>query len=121
MTHANHQVIENTISGKICETCGDCCRRFPFIELSQEDIHTLEKATGLRSDEFANHKRKQVEEYFLRFKENGDCLFFKENNGHYSCAVYEARPEICRDYPLTPRQNEICGESRRVIQSNNSG
>jgi len=42
---------------------------------------------------------KAVEEYFLQFQKNGDCFFLNENNGSYSCSVYEIRPEICKNYP----------------------
>ena len=59
-------------------------------------------------DDFINQKGEAVEEYFLKFKENGDCFFLNKKDGSYFCAVYEARPEICKKYPSRPRQKETC-------------
>jgi len=121
MIHRIHQVMENAALGEICKKCAECCRHYPFVELSQNDIHALRKFTGLRLDAFTNPKGKRVEEYFLKSKENGDCLFLNENNDNYSCGVYEARPRVCRDYPSTPSQNEVCDANRRQCQSDDSG
>ncbi len=118
MVHRIHQVMGNAALGEMCETCAECCRHYPFVELSQDDIHALGKVTGLRFDAFTNPKRKRVEEYFLKFKENGDCFFLDDN---YSCGVYEARPGVCRDYPSTPSQNKVCSANRRQFQSDDSG
>jgi Fe-S-cluster containining protein len=86
------------------------------VELSPHDIDALEKLTGLPLDVFANQKGEAVEEYFLSFKENGDCFFLNNNNGDYSCEVYEARSEICRNYPSKPSQNKVCKLNRASIQ-----
>ncbi len=87
---------------EICRQCAECCKKHPFVELSKNDIEALEQATGLHHFVFTNRKGKAVEEYFLSFQENGDCFFLSENNAKYSCGVYEARPQVCRDYPLKP-------------------
>ena len=68
--------------------------------------------TGLNLNVFANPKGKVVEEYFFKFQENGDCFFLKEKDGIYSCAVYETRPGICRNYPSTLIQKETCEANR---------
>lgn len=104
---------------EICKKCAECCKHYPFIELSQNEIIELGKVTGLRLDVFANPKGKAVEEYFLQFKENGDCFFLNENNGSYSCGVYEARSVVCRNYPSKPRQNEVCDINREMFLRNN--
>ncbi len=106
---------------EICKKCAECCKHYPYIELSQNEISELGKVTGLRFDVFANPKGKAVEEYFLQFKENGDCFFLNENNGDYSCGVYEARSVICRNYPAKPRQHEVCDAKREMFLRNNSG
>jgi Fe-S-cluster containining protein len=105
--------MENPISSEICRKCGECCRNFPFVELSQTEIDEIEMVTGLPFDVFANKKGKAVEEYFLQFKENGDCFFLNETNGLYSCGVYETRSAICRNYPSKPRQHEVCAANRK--------
>ncbi len=109
------------ISSEICKKCAECCKNYPFVALSQNEIYELGKLTGLSSDAFTNQKGEAVEEYFLKFKENGDCIFLNENNGDYSCGVYEARSEICRNYPLEPRQHEVCHANREMILRKKSG
>ncbi|MBA4367567.1 MAG: hypothetical protein C0403_08000 [Desulfobacterium sp.] len=113
--------MENKISSEICQKCAECCKNFPFVELSQNEIYKLEKHTGLPFDMFTNPKGKAVEEYFLQFKENGYCFFLNENNGDYSCGVYEARSAICRNYPSKPNQNEVCNANQKKILRNHSG
>ncbi len=93
---------------KICKKCAECCKNHPFIDLSKNEILALERATGLRAEVFTNQKGKDVEEYFLQFKENGYCFFLNENNGTFSCSVYEARPGICQRYPAKPSQKTLC-------------
>ena len=91
-----------------CNNCGACCREFPFIRLSRNNIETLENFTGLASEEFTDSIDEAGEKRFMKFKENGDCIFLKMIDGAYSCGVYEARPPTCRDYPSTDIQRETC-------------
>ena len=113
--------MENIITSEICKKCAECCKNYPFVELSQNEIYEIEKLTKLPSNFFMNQKGEAGEEYFLQFKENGDCFFLNENNGDYSCGVYEARAKICRNYPSKPNQNEACDSNREMILLNNSG
>lgn len=109
--------MQNILLSQICQKCGECCKNFPYVELSEIEINRLEKFTGLRFDLFTNPKGKTIEEYFLKFKENGDCIFLKEKNGKYFCSVYEARSKNCRNYPSDPKQNEVCRANREKIQT----
>ena len=88
------------------------------MELTSDDIKTLEQATGLRWDVFAHQKGEEVGEYFMGFQENGDCFFLKQRDGKYSCGVYESRPQLCRTYPSNPKQDELCarlaGEKKKA-------
>jgi Fe-S-cluster containining protein len=68
----------------------------------------LEQASGLDQRLFTNRKDQDAEEFFLQFHENGHCLFLTEESGSFSCSVYEARPEICRNYPSNPSQKALC-------------
>ncbi|PKN33949.1 MAG: hypothetical protein CVU61_10940 [Deltaproteobacteria bacterium HGW-Deltaproteobacteria-19] len=113
--------MDNIILSETCRKCALCCKDYPFVELSQNEMYELEKLTGLSFDVFTNRKSEAVEEYFLQFLENGDCFFLNENNGDYSCRVYEARPRICRNYPSKPSQNEVCASNREMILRKNSG
>jgi Fe-S-cluster containining protein len=112
--------MEVATSGETCKNCAECCKHYAFIELSQTEIEALEKFTGLSLDVFTNAKGKAVEEYFLKFKENGDCYFLNTNNGSYSCDAYEARSAICRNYPSNPSQNKACEANMKLCLGNNS-
>ena len=95
-------------STHICTCCGSCCRNFAYIPLSQDDIRTLETFTGLTSEEFTDNVDKAGEKRFMKFQENGDCIFLNKIDGAYSCSVYEARSVTCRAYPSTDIQRETC-------------
>lgn len=107
-----------TIPTEMCMKCAECCRNYPFVELSKDEIHLLEQVTGLSFELFTNPKRKTIEEYFLQFKESGHCFFLEESNGCYSCSVYESRPEICRKFPCKRIQKKACYEYLKKIESN---
>jgi uncharacterized protein len=113
--------MENIIFSEVCKKCAECCKNFPFVELSQNEILEIEKMTGLTFDVFTNPKGEAIEEYFLQFKENGNCFFLNENNDGYSCGVYEARSEKCRNYPSKPSENEVCIANREMALRNHSG
>ena len=100
--------MENIITREICIKCAECCKNHPFVNLSGNEITSLENLTGLQANLFTNPKGKEIEEYFLQFKENGDCFFLVDEKGIYSCGVYEARPKICKNYPSEPRQKKVC-------------
>lgn len=105
----------------ICKRCAECCKNHPFVDLSHNEIKTLEKAAGLHFDIFTNQKGNKVEEYFLQFKDNGFCFFLNENNGIFSCAVYESRPEICKNYPSKPRQKDLCDANMQKLLGDTIG
>ena len=109
------------ISSEMCKKCAKCCKNHPFVQLSKNEIYEIEKFTKLPSDSFTNQKSEAGEEYFLQFKENGDCIFLNENNGDYSCGVYEVRSKICRNYPSKPNQHVACDSNMKMIMLNNSG
>ena len=103
---------------EICKKCAECCRNHPFVDLSEKEIHSLELATGLDSDLFTNSKGMEVEEYFLQFRENGDCIFLNEKDGHFSCDVYEARPGVFKNYPSRTAQECFCEASSEKFLTN---
>lgn len=113
--------MENIITNGICKKCAECCKNYPFVELSKNEIYEIEKVTELPSDLFASQKGESGEGYFMQFKENGNCFFLNENNGDYSCGIYESRSRICRNYPSKLIENEVCDSNRGMILRNNSG
>ena len=120
-TYGIYRIMQNTTSGEICQICAECCKHYPFVELSQSEVDALEAFTGLSLDVFTNSKGKAVEEYFLQFREDGDCVFLNAANGRYSCSVYEARSGSCRNYPSTPSQDEHCNANRKMCLSKAPG
>ena len=103
------------ISSETCTPCGECCRSFPYIQITQDDIIRIKEETGLKQEYFAEIKDAEADEYFLRFKDNGDCVFFNEDNGSFSCRVYKVRPQVCVTYPITDVQFEVCEKKRITV------
>jgi Fe-S-cluster containining protein len=93
-----------------CIKCAGCCKHYPFIGLSERELNLIANYTTLDIDRFAESKEQTVGSYFLKFNQNGDCYFLKHKDDLYSCAIYEIRPRICRDYPHTDIQSEYCSE-----------
>lgn len=107
--------MKNIITNSICKRCAECCKNYPYVRLSLHEIHELEKLTGLPFDIFSDRIDEAGEEYYLDFKENGDCFFLDENNGDYSCGVYESRSGICRNYPSMLSENDVCNSNREMM------
>ncbi|MFB6133252.1 MAG: YkgJ family cysteine cluster protein [Halanaeroarchaeum sp.] len=96
-----------------CTRCGGCCTAdgddphtatvFP------EEIRTLQRATGREWSEIArpmpfgldDDGTGETFEWALKVDENGDCVFYEEDEGVGRCTVHEDRPLICRTYPFS--------------------
>ena len=102
------------IDSETCQACGECCRRFPYVQLSRAEIDALVACTGMPPGSFADVKDEGAGEYFLRFREDGACVFLIEEGGSASCSAYEARPGVCRDYPADPDQDKRCEDNQRL-------
>ena len=81
-----------------CIGCGKCCNCSPII-VTPKDIKVMAFALNLSPKDF---KEKYTTVYpghpgFSRFKQAAPCAFLDENN---RCKIYNARPDVCRDYPL---------------------
>jgi len=85
-----------------CTRCSECCRHTPgYVFLSEKDLETLTRATGMERQDFLRACCRQVSfgvarRVSLKEKANLDCIFW-ENGG---CSVYEARPLQCRSFPF---------------------
>ncbi|WP_289053356.1 YkgJ family cysteine cluster protein [Carboxylicivirga marina] len=105
--------MENKISSPTCQNCGVCCRNFPFVELNESELKALEDFTKMHRHEFTDPRGPSYDDgYFLKSKENGDCIFLKIDNGFFTCGVYEARADICRNYPINEHHWKWCNENR---------
>jgi Fe-S-cluster containining protein len=100
--------MEEVSSTPVCNSCGACCRNFPFVKVLQSDIDRLEASTGLNSRSFSNIDEIDSNKIFMKFSEEGDCVFLKKVEGSYVCGAYEARPSICRAYPANSAEKTGC-------------
>jgi len=87
--------------GKVCNKCGKCCVGFhlPVKTLSQDQINY-----------FSYHENVEVQTL-----EGGQLsLFFNNKCKHLAkdnlCAIYETRPDVCRDAYTKNRQGVIFPE-----------
>jgi Fe-S-cluster containining protein len=90
-----------------CQQCGTCCRWSGHVLLTEEDIARLAIAAGLSEEAFISRytvlaaNRSQLS---LADGPDGSCALLKDG----LCALYEARPAQCRDFPHGWRVAEGC-------------
>ncbi len=86
------EAIEDEID---CTACANCCR-MATVKLQQRDIEKLAKLFGLTVPRFLGEYTvlSQEEGRILKRTEQG-CVFLAGN----LCAVYEARPSTCVNFP----------------------
>lgn len=79
-----------------CQTCANCCRR-STVRLSERDIARLAKELRIKPARvIADYASPSGEEtLILKRDDERGCVFLDGN----LCSVYDARPDICRDYP----------------------
>ena len=87
-----------------CAKCPGYCCSYPLIQLTKRDVERLARHFDLTFDE-ARKKFTKVEtgaKYAMRRKADTHfgriCRFFDTEKR--CCTVYQARPAICRDYPV---------------------
>ena len=93
-----------------CVQCGKCCYCSPIFLLGK-DIRVMAFKLNMSVKDF---KKEYTEVYpgngnLSHFKKENPCVFLDENN---KCKIYDARPDVCRDYPLMkgdriPRECEV--------------
>lgn len=90
-----------------CLRCPGYCCSYPIIAVKQRDVRRLAKHFGISPDEaerrftksahgHARVMRRKKDEHFGKI-----CRFF--NTTTRRCGIYEARPEICRQFPNEKR------------------
>lgn len=92
-----------------CRQCGACCKQPGFVYLAEGDSERLAKA--LEVDVYAFTEQYGIlldrKHLALRKHQNESCVFLTSD----ACAVYDARPRQCRDFPVgwqTPRSLGYC-------------
>ncbi len=89
-----------------CTTCrGACCYAYDSVDLTDEDVSRIKKATGKDADSFSVPRTWPTISGFTAMLmkeprkisgkvETGACIFLKSTG----CSIYEHRPQICREY-----------------------
>ena len=86
-----------------CTVCANCCRN-ATVKLQDRDVEKLAKYLRIKPAQFLRDYTQQDEEQgtVLKFEEGkGGCVFLDGND----CTVYDARPQICVDFPHLVRGN----------------
>lgn len=81
-----------------CRRCGACCKKPGFVYLENGDAERLAKCLQMDIYRFTETWCLLLDRRHLALKKRPDetCSFLEEDD----CAVYEARPLQCRDFPL---------------------
>lgn len=81
-----------------CQQCGTCCRWSGHVLLTDADIARLAAAAEIPEEQFiARYTVLAVNRRQLSLADgpDGSCVLLKAGR----CALYEARPAQCRDFP----------------------
>lgn len=82
-----------------CLECANCCKSISPI-VTDKDIQRIAKHLRMRPAELVGTYLLLDEEHDYVFKQQ-PCPFLGTDN---YCAIYEARPKACREYPHTDRE-----------------
>ncbi|MBS7627979.1 YkgJ family cysteine cluster protein [Candidatus Bathyarchaeota archaeon] len=66
----------------------------------RSEVQRISERTGLKPDDFAEDSGKQIYEYILKKREDGSCIFLRNN----ICSIYDLRPLVCRFFPFYLKQ-----------------
>lgn len=86
-----------------CSKCPGYCCSYPNITLKKADVRRLAAFFDLTFDEAERKFTREAygQKWTMRRKKDVNfgkiCRFF--DTSKRNCTVYEARPEVCRDYP----------------------
>lgn len=81
-----------------CTNCGACCTGAPGrVRVTEEEIVRIAEARGeVPVEERPDWVLRVGDEWRIRERENGDCVFFRENR----CSIHAVKPGQCRRYPF---------------------
>lgn len=91
-----------------CAKCPGYCCSYQLIEINKRDIARLGRHFELEYEQaeerFTKYDASQKARVLRHHKDkvfDTICMFFDQKDRR--CTVYEARPGVCRDYPIAPR------------------
>lgn len=79
-----------------CLACGACCLHGGGVLLLAQDVARLAAHLGLTEDEVRIRYTSDGERLRTKGRDDPSCVFLEGKR----CTVYEARPQVCRDYPV---------------------
>jgi Fe-S-cluster containining protein len=79
-----------------CKKCGDCCSGYGGTSLSENDIITIAKYTGMDVKSFlSKHCEFSGTKPILAQGKNGYCIFWDK-----LCTIHPVKPYMCRAWPF---------------------
>ncbi|NOZ58095.1 MAG: YkgJ family cysteine cluster protein [Euryarchaeota archaeon] len=88
-----------------CRRCGECCLTLGSrIQASPGDVERWireGREEVLRRLRIEEKDGELITDGTLEIGDGqGRCIFLREAEGAYACAIHETKPEVCREYPL---------------------
>lgn len=89
-------------SSAFCDKCGECCRICDPIIISNRDIMNIASFLEISYQTAIANYTKQLKDGRLSLR-TSPCIFLEANR----CRIYDARPLVCRQFPVTPVNGSI--------------
>jgi Fe-S-cluster containining protein len=87
-----------------CQTCGACCYGpDEYVAVTAADLRGMSRMLAAR------HVERRGDRLWLTMV-HGRCSALKARQGHFSCRIYGARPQVCRIVEAGSRE---CLDARR--------
>jgi Fe-S-cluster containining protein len=96
-----HEMHRELFDKTDCRACSNCCKVI-VPALDSDDVERISRLLSISEQDF----RKK----YLVYNDDGwvfnskPCPFLTERG----CSIYDYRPEICREYPFTDKDELIC-------------
>jgi Fe-S-cluster containining protein len=93
-----------------CCKCANCCKHYD-IRIEQEDIPAIAEYLEQTESDFAlKYLRRDKDEAGVFIVDDKPCSFLDADG---KCRIYEARPQVCRDFPHTKKPDRLYSLTRR--------
>lgn len=91
-----------------CLQCiGYCCSIYERVEVSKRDVRRLAKYFKVTPEQAERRYTRMHPAGERVLRRNADPIFGEscmfQDPVKRVCSIYEGRPEVCRQYPITPR------------------
>jgi Fe-S-cluster containining protein len=108
-----HPIHEEVFSCTDCLKCGNCCKTTSPL-FTDKDISRIAKYLRIKPSAVVSQYLKIDEDRFYVLK-TAPCTFLGADN---YCAIYDARPKACRDYPHTDRikQSQLLNITEKNVE-----